>query len=230
MNHVKKLILVPQETVARMHETPTFTPQTQMNSLDTEMSHILSKKYADDSQKWKMYNETLQRYLHFAGETRKPLTIELDSKVDDSTRIEAVREQLAAAVPKTYKAQALRIHDYLSQNHSTVTWDSTGTLSINGSAIPHSNIIDSISDLTRMRKNFVPAGTDELCRALAQMNVPLELLGNPSRRTLVQKLKTQKGGGVVLPKKKDTPRSFKRKPATAKKTLKKVAKNAWKTW
>ena len=102
MNHVKKLILVPQETVARMHETPTFTPQTQMNSLDTEMSHILSKKYADDSQKWKMYNETLQRYLHFAGETRKPLTIELDSKVDDSTRIEAVREQLAAAVPKTY--------------------------------------------------------------------------------------------------------------------------------
>jgi len=63
--------------------------------------------------------------------------------------------------------------------------------------VPQSNIIDSISELTRARKNFAPPGTDALCQALAQMNVPLELVGNPTRRLLIQKHKSQRGGGVV---------------------------------
>jgi len=241
MNHVKKMILVPQETVARMHETPTLTPQMQMHSLDTEMSSILNKKYADDSEKWKMYSEALQRYLHFAGETRKPLTLEIESKTEDSNgdHDSAVRTQLASAMPKTYKSQALRIYDYLSQSHSPVTWDSSGTLSISGNTVPQSNIIDSISELTRARKNFAPPGTDALCQALAQMNVPLELVGNPTRRLLIQKHKSQRGGGVVeiLPEvhnkkstiKKTTGRVNKKRTA-AKKINKFFKKNVWKTW
>lgn len=232
MNHVKKMILVPHETVARLHDTPSLTPQTQMNSLDTEMNGILNKKYADDSEKWKMYSDALQRYLHFAGETRKPLTIEVESKPEneDGTRSAAVRAQLASAVPKTYKSQALRIYDYLSQSNSPVTWDSTGTLSIDSTVVPHSNIIDSISDLTRARKNFSPPGTDALCEALARMNVPLELLGNTTRRQHIQKLKGQRGGGVVTLPKVHRKKIAKKTPTGRVEKRKAVKKHAWKTW
>lgn len=241
MNHVKKMILVPQETVARMHDTPSLTPQSQMSTLDTEMHGILNKKYADDAEKWKHYSEALSRYLHFAGESRKPLTLEIESKPDDSdgSRASGVRTQLAAAIPKTYKSHALRIYDYLSQNHSPVTWDTNGTLSIDNSVIPHSNLIDSISDLTRARKNFSPPGTDALCAALARMNVPLELLGNATRRELVQKLKGQRGGGGIVPMPKTNRKKTIRKPAkkksaerlTKKTAVKNTAKKyVWKTW
>lgn len=234
MTHVRKMILVPQETVARMHEPPALSPQTQMRSLDSEMSSILSKSYADDSEKWKMYSDALQRYLHFASESRKPLSIELEEKSQDAdgTRDAGVREQLSAAVPKTYKSQALRIYDYLSQNHSPVTWDAKGTLSIDSTPVPYSNIIDSISDLTRARKNFSPAGTDALCQALARMNVPLEILGNPSRRQLIQKLKGQRGGGGVAPvhSEKISILPTRKTRKTKTKIAHKTKKHVWKNW
>lgn len=231
MNNVKKMILVPQDSLGRMHETPSLTPQKQMNALDTEMGTILNQTYASDSEKWKLYSDALQRYLHFAGEARKPLTIEIESKPEDGdgTRDAAVRAQLAAAIPKTYKSQALRIYDYLSQSHSTVTWDSSGTISIDSTSVPHSNIIDSISDLTRARKNFAPPGTDALCHALARMNVPLELLGNTARRQLIQKLKGQRGGGVVAVSPPE-PRTTRVKAKPRKPAVKKIKKYAWKQW
>ena len=110
MNHVKKMILVPHDTVARMHDTTAPTPQTQMSSLDTEMSYILRKQYADDSEKWKKYNETLQRYLHFANENRKPLAIELkldDEKTEETHQNAVVRRQLFTVTLKTYRDQTL---------------------------------------------------------------------------------------------------------------------------
>lgn len=233
---------MPQESMARLNDTPTLSPQSQMNSLDGEMQSILNKKYAEDSEKWKMYSDTLQRYLHFASETRKPLSIEIDSKTDNTALIrdEAVRAQLAASVPKTYKSHSLRIYDYLCQSHSTVTWDASGTLSINNTVVPQSNLVDSISDLTRSRKNFAPPGTDALCQALAQMNVPLELIGNTDRRQLIQKLKGQRGGGVVehrkLPRKVHIKKIISAKKSAIKnKKIKKVSikngkKYGWKTW
>lgn len=241
MNHARKMILVPHDTMARLHDTPSVSPQTKMNSLDSEMRNILDKRYATDDEKWKHYSEALTRYMHFAGESRKPLTLEIQSKSDDSdgTRDSAVRAQLAAAMPKTYKSHALRIYDYLSQNHSPVTWDANGTISVDNTVVPHSNLIDSISDLTRARKNFAPPGTDALCAALARMNIPLELLGNATRRELIQKLKGQSGGGSIVPlpkihrqktnKKTTTKKSVRR--VHKKKGVKNTAKKyAWKTW
>ena len=203
MNHVKKMILVPHDSVARMHDTVAPTPQSQMSSLDTEMNYIMRKQYADDSEKWKKYNETLQRYLHFAKESRKPITFEIESKTDEKSEgnqtNSAMRQQLMAAMPKTYKDHAVKIYDYLVRDGSPVTWDSTGQVSIQGNLIRQSNIIDLISDLTRSRKSFVPVGVDKFVDVLAQMNIPLDFIGNEHRRTAVLRAKQprQTGSGIV---------------------------------
>ncbi|KAK3918352.1 Histidine decarboxylase [Frankliniella fusca] len=67
MEHCKKLVLVPHETgknpVGR-------TPEVLMNDLDREMQHILKQK-AEDREKWKLYEQALQKYLYFVNERKK---------------------------------------------------------------------------------------------------------------------------------------------------------------
>jgi len=204
MNQVNKMILVPHESVARLHDTTTSTPQTQMSALDTEMNYILRKQYADDSEKWKKYNETLQRFLHFSKESQKPFSFAIEPIVDqrrdesDSNTSSVIRQQLSSVLPKAYKDQALRIHDYLSVSGSPVTWDAQGIVSVKGTPVPHSNIVDLISDLTRYRKNFEPHGVSQFIQTLAHLNIPLDLVGNEKRRTAILQAK-QSGGGIISP-------------------------------
>jgi hypothetical protein len=229
MKHVKKMILVPHDTVARLHDTPTATPQTQMSSLDTTMTQIMRQQYADDSEKWKKYNEALQRYLHFAGETRKPLTLELSTEQSSSS---AVREQLYSVMPKKYKEQAVKIYDYLA--NSPLTWDTTGAVSVDGTLIPQSNIIDLISDLTRSRKHFIPHGSTQFIQALGRINIPLDLIGNEHHRTAILKAK-QTGGGITIGNpvrgvKKPGSRRPEKKIPIRKIPVRKSRKNVWKNY
>ena len=155
----------------------------------------MRKKYADDSIKWKLYNEALQRYFHFNNERKKPLTISVEDFSTGDSKESLVRLQLAAAMPKTYKDSALRIYDYLSTAGSRVTWDSSGLVSLNGTPVTNSNIIDLISDLTRSRKNFEPVGASQFIKTLSTLNIPLEL----KRRVAIIQARNQGGAGAVVP-------------------------------
>lgn len=191
MNHVKKLVLVPHESVARLHDSSPTSAQEKMGALDTEMKTILNKQYADDAEKWKVYSEALQRYLHFADDKRKPVSLELKTEEEKQNIPTSWRAQIASLVPRTYKDAALRIFDYLGRDGSPLTVDTTGVVSINGTPLSHSNIVDLISDLTRSRKNVPPPpGSSSFVQALAGMNIPLELIGNEIRKNEIQQLKT----------------------------------------
>ncbi|KAK3907324.1 50S ribosomal protein L33 1 [Frankliniella fusca] len=87
MNHVKKMILVPHESVARLNDSTPPTSETQVSALDNEMELIMRKKYADDSLKWKLYNEALQRYLHFKNESKKPLQISVEEFTGETENV-----------------------------------------------------------------------------------------------------------------------------------------------
>jgi hypothetical protein len=89
-----------------------------------------------------------------------------------------LRDQLVAVMPKTYKDLGLKIYNYLSSDTSPVKWDSAGTVSINSTRLPSSNVIDLISDLARSRKNFEPHGVEKFVQALARMNIPIDLVTN----------------------------------------------------
>ena len=113
------------------------------------------------------------------------------------------------------------------QSGSAVTWDTSGVLSLNGTAVAHSNIIDLISDLTRSRKNFQPQGVDKFISALARINFPLELIGNEHRRAAIQRSK-QTGSGLPAPARPDPPRPAAPRHSTPRPSIK--TKNVWKTW
>lgn len=227
------MVLVPHDSVARLHDPPTSSPQIKMSALDSEMSHILQKQYVDDSEKWKKYNETLQRYLHFVKEGQKPVSIEIASVPEkegvgnESLPSSGVRHQVASVIPKTYKDQALKIFDYLSVVGSPITWDSQGVVSVKGAHVAHSNIVDLISDLTRHRKNFEPVGVTKFVEGLAELNIPLELVGNDKRRTAVLQAK-QRGRGLEEPPPPPLSETKRALPPVVKRSA--IKQHVWKSW
>lgn len=231
MNHVKKMILVPHESVARLNDPTPSISRTQMSALDTEMNYILRKQYADDSEKWKRYNQVLQRFLYFSKESQKPVSLEISSVSENTEKVDSdqfsnIRHQITQVLPQTYKVQAVKIHDYLSVSGSPVTWDANGVVSLKGNPVPHSNIIDLISDLTRFRKNFEPTGVTQFTNALAQLNIPLDLIGNEKRRTAILHAKHSNSGLNI-------PESVGPEPRKIEKGISKrpsVKKDAWRSW
>ena len=73
MEHARKMILLPQESVKRLQATlgndkikSVQTPGSVTSRLDAEMKEILNTPtYKDEREKWTLYRQVLQRYLHF---------------------------------------------------------------------------------------------------------------------------------------------------------------------
>lgn len=200
MEHCKKLILVPHDTLSRLHEKPIGRTQDDvMGDLDLEMKNILLKK-AQDSEKWKMYNQTLQRFLHYANEQRKPVTIALPSlpNEEQTSRSEEDNDnmlaRLTSLVPQKFKHNASSLYDFLvsKQSRSFIEWDSFGHVKIADSQIPQSNIIEMISDAVRNRKSAQASGWEAFATVLKKINVPLDLIGNSQYRDIIR---SQRGTG-----------------------------------
>ena len=84
MEHARKMIVAPQELFQRL-QSPSDQQQQQQHTsttkrrtyktLDQEMEEIMSDKRIDDREKWKMYNQVLQRFLNNSAINRQPITL-----------------------------------------------------------------------------------------------------------------------------------------------------------
>jgi hypothetical protein len=70
MQHAIKSVLVPPELFWRLDKR-------NLSDLDKSMHEILFDTQMSDEDKWKLYSQSLQKYLHQAGEQMKPLNIPL---------------------------------------------------------------------------------------------------------------------------------------------------------
>lgn len=73
MENMKKMLLVEQDFVERLKHNENLT-ENSSSRLDREMQKILKGKM-DDREKWALYSQALQRFLHFAEADRKPFKI-----------------------------------------------------------------------------------------------------------------------------------------------------------
>lgn len=212
MEHCKKLVLVPHETLSRIHEKPvSYTESTAISELDSEMQKILSQK-AEDNEKWKMYNQTLQRYLHFVNEQRKPLEINLslpDKENTENWRRDVnnrLMAQLSSVIPKKYKQNASTLFDSLCspEAQTLLNWDSTGALRIQNKPVPQSNIIELISDATRNRRFAQALGWKNFAAVLIRLHTPIDLIANKEYKNFIL---AQRGSGITTAFFQDAPRN-----------------------
>lgn len=73
MENTKKMLLVEQDFIERLKHNENQS-ENSSSRLDREMQKILKSKM-DDREKWALYSQALQRFLHFAEADRKPFKI-----------------------------------------------------------------------------------------------------------------------------------------------------------
>lgn len=198
MEHARKMILLPQESVDRLQglmvsQDPKTvqTPGTPMTRLDEEMSNILtSTSCKNDSAKWALYNQALQRYLtvkDIGNEDKEKFNPREDSGTDqDGDSRESKLEQqmvkdidtsIVETVPRKWRLKATQLLKRLRMT-GEVTWDKRGSVQIDGNTVQGACIVDLINDAMRDRKRPPPAGYSQFVSALRHSNIPRDFIGN----------------------------------------------------
>lgn len=77
MENAKKMLLVEPELLDRLKQEKTVSTDP-LTQLDNEMQNVLNMK-KDDREKWILYLQTLQRYLHFTAKERQPIHVPIIS-------------------------------------------------------------------------------------------------------------------------------------------------------
>ncbi|CAH2084390.1 unnamed protein product [Euphydryas editha] len=80
MENTKKMLLIEPSLIERLKQEEKL-PEESLSRLDREMSKIMKSKL-DDREKWALYLQTLQRYLHICQEKKLPLKIPIINEED----------------------------------------------------------------------------------------------------------------------------------------------------
>ena len=189
MLHVRKMALVDPRLLKSLRENPTPLPDaigTALRDLDAEMTSILDGPDADESEKVRLYNQALLRYNDMTkARAAKPIPVVVEVKKEAAatlpTTVVAVEPtDIVGTLPKTLQMKGRQLL-------SAVTWNERGELMHKGVAIPGSNAVDLIHDLLRNRKTPDPVGWQQFANQMRAANIPMELVGNVTRRLYLQK-------------------------------------------
>ncbi len=192
MEHTKKMALVPHNMLQQIqakqlqldNNNPSFN---RLVDMDSEMRSIIASGASDDA-KFKMYQQTLQRYLFLKEEQRKPLELQIVAQAETPTTVKPevvkVRSRLDLStlipgLPKTNRPAAKLLIGHIASTEA-LDWNENGEVIVNGERVLNSNITDLISAVSRQRKNPQIVGLDVFVRALKTSNVPQSAVVNRS--------------------------------------------------
>lgn len=181
MDHARKMVLVPHEVMSRLEDRRDGPND---SALDAEMHRILNdKSIADESEKWKQYQQVLRRFLHVANVNRQPVTLPILEKEEAKTEIPALDYDLIVeSLPLAYRNESRGLLRTLNRlGPDVVRWDANGTVYVNNERVPGSNIVDIAQSIVRARRTtHLPPGWTEVMSVLRDANVPSSYLGNPA--------------------------------------------------
>ena len=190
MLHVRKMALVDPRLLKSLHENPTPLPDaidTALRDLDAEMTSILDGSDADESEKVRLYNQALLRYNDMTkARAAKPIPVVVEVKKEaaattmPTTASVVEPADIVGTLPKTLQMKGRQLL-------SAVTWNERGELIHKGVAIRGSNAVDLVHDLLRNRKTPDPVGWQQFANQMRAANIPMELVGNVTRRLYLQK-------------------------------------------
>ena len=162
MLHVRKMALVDPRLLKSLRENPTPLPDaidTALRDLDAEMTSILDGSDADEP---------------------IPVVVEVKKEAAATTASVVEPTDIVGTLPKTLQMKGRQLL-------SAVTWNERGELIHKGVAIRGSNAVDLIHDLLRNRKTPDPVGWQQFANQMRAANIPMELVGNVTRRLYLQK-------------------------------------------
>ena len=167
------------------------------------MMTILDRKDLDDRTKVTLYNQVLQRYNALSDKhVKEPVrVVSLNKSMSASTSgsgtgvrpvsvvegtvgapSSGIEADVVDTVHKTMQVKARRLMEHLKRD---IACTARGELIHEGLPIVGSNVVDLVNDLLRKRKTD-PIGWQPFARQLRTINLPMELIGNASRRAYIR--------------------------------------------
>ena len=211
MEYAEKMYLVPSQQLEQLKgPTPKENIRSAaISSLDTEMQGILNRSDLTEYEKAKRYDSLLQKYLtHIRQkETEKEkLSLFLPQTPQNTEEAPVVSDNVYQEVldnlPARYKNHARLLLNKMKQNKDVSAWDVKGTFVYKGDAISGTNMMDLVKGVTQthaLTTKRLPKGWDVFMRALAELNVPTSVVGNPANREALDALKSPKGITTTTP-------------------------------
>ena len=186
MLHVRKMALVDPRLLKSLRAPLPDAIDTTLRDLDAEMTSILDGSDADESEKVRLYNQALLRYNDMTkARAAKPIPVVVEVKKEaaatmPTTALVVEPADIVGTLPKTLQMKGRQLL-------SAVTWNERGELIHKGVAIRGSNAVDLVHDLLRNRKTPDPVGWQQFANQMRAANIPMELVGNVTRRLYLQK-------------------------------------------
>ena len=135
----------------------------------------------------RLYNQALLRYNDITkARAAKPIPVVVEVKKEaaattmPTTASVVEPADIVGTLPKTLQMKGRQLL-------SAVTWNERGELIHKGVAIRGSNAVDLVHDLLRNRKTPDPVGWQQFANQMRAANIPMELVGNVTRRLYLQK-------------------------------------------
>ena len=136
MKHAKRMVLVPEDALNRQRQRLETSPLiANMMHQDTELSNILQRTDLDDSEKHKLYNANMERYLELKHQKDKQTSLvrpKGQEGLDDATVVQHI--------PRTMRPRAMALLNRLKAKPDVITWDKSGQVVVDGEEIPDSNM------------------------------------------------------------------------------------------
>ena len=203
MEHVKRLVLVPEHMVEQRKKPLAAPLATQVNEIDSDMQDIIRRQDIPIDEKAKLYDQNLQRYLTFYDKRmNKPLRVNVthtdkaeEPQGEQSSEVtepsDEIETDIMDSVPATMKSRARQLIKKLKSNKDLVGWNEQGQMVFKGRSVPSTNIVDLVNDSLRQRKNFNPDGCELFSKVLGHLNVPEGIVRNENRLGIVREYKTK---------------------------------------
>ena len=157
MEHVKRLVLVPEHMAENTTERKPLVPllTSQVNHLDGEMSSLLKRQDVTEDEKARLYSQILQRYLGYYDKrmsqpvrvsvvASKPTTEKPATQPEPVDLPDNVEADIMESVPPTMKTRARQLVKKLKENKDLITWDDKAQLVYEGKPIPGSNVVNLV--------------------------------------------------------------------------------------
>ena len=202
MEHVKRLVLMPEHMVENTTQSKPLVPPltSQVNHLDSEMDSLLKRQDITQDEKARLYSQILQRYLNYYDKRMsqpvrvsvvpsKPTTEKPETQPEPVHLPDNIETDILESVPPTMKTRARQLVKKLKENTDLITWDDKAQLVYEGKPVPGSNVIDLVNDALRHRKNFNPQGWRLFAKALSDVNIPEGIVRNENRLKTIRDYK-----------------------------------------
>lgn len=155
---VKKMVLVEPRFLEAIKNQSQKPFQKVMSDLDEEMNAILNQNDLASSEKMKLYNQVLQRYMTYKEKsTSTPVVIETKQPLSE---IDILKD-----IPKQHIKKARNLLQFIKDNSFT-DWNSVGEFVYNDVAVPKTNIKDLIRATISKNKHPSTIGFKEFKTAI----------------------------------------------------------------